>query len=315
MANAEHIRVVLGGPLSLTAWHVANPDQSLDLSGANLEGALLLGMRLTSANLEGANLQHAGLMMSSFQGASLDHADLSDANLSAANLGSASCKGANLYRADLFDANLKYGGLDGANLKESNLAHARFHACSLKGTDFDGALFSWSILSGLDLTEPLSLTRSVHEGGSHVDVATLFITLGSLGNHWSEDVTTFLRNTGISQELLDALSAISAGLEYHPAFVSYGEPDVAMAEKLVTDLRERGVSCWVYKLDSTPGESTWREISQKRSEADKFIVLCSAAALIRPTVLKEIEEQIDDDPEKIVPVSLDDLWSEEGFRT
>lgn len=52
---------------------------------------------------------------------------------------------------------------------------------------------------------------------------------------------------------------------------------------------------------------------QKRREAEKMIVLCSAKALVRDGVLKEIEEQIDEDPDKMVPISLDDLWKENGF--
>ena len=52
---------------------------------------------------------------------------------------------------------------------------------------------------------------------------------------------------------------------------------------------------------------------EKRREAEKMIVLCSAKALIRDGVLKEIEEQIDEDPDKIVPISLDDTWKESGF--
>lgn len=45
-----------------------------------------------------------------------------------------------------------------------------------------------------------------------------------------------------------------------------------------------------------------------------MVVLCSVAALVRDGVLKEIEEQIDEDPDKMVPISLDNLWKERGFR-
>ena len=44
-----------------------------------------------------------------------------------------------------------------------------------------------------------------------------------------------------------------------------------------------------------------------------MVVLCSAAALVRPGVRKEIEEQIDEDADKLVPISLDDLWTQSGF--
>ena len=67
-------------------------------------------------------------------------------------------------------------------------------------------------------------------------------------------------------------------------------------------------------MDSTPGVRTWGEIGVKRRQAEKFIVLCSAEGLIRDGVLKEIEEQIDEDPDKMIPISLDDTWKQPGFR-
>jgi len=113
--------------------------------------------------------------------------------------------------------------------------------------------------------------------------------------------------------LLTALPGIVAKVRYCTAFVCYGGPDSGFAERLKNDLQLRGVSCWLYPVDSTPGEKTWREIGQKRREAEKMIVICSAEALVRDGMLKEIEEQIDDDPDKMVPISLDDLWKEDGF--
>ena len=100
---------------------------------------------------------------------------------------------------------------------------------------------------------------------------------------------------------------------YYTAFVGYGGPDRDFAEKLVKDLKENGVSCWLYSLDYTPGERTWGEIGLKREESEKMIVLCSSKSLVRDGLLKELEEQIDDDPDKIIPISLDNLWKEKGF--
>ncbi len=66
-------------------------------------------------------------------------------------------------------------------------------------------------------------------------------------------------------------------------------------------------------MDYTPGETTQREIREKRQGADKFVVLCSAAGLLKDGVLKEIEDQMDEDREKIIPISLDKVWKAEGF--
>lgn len=101
---------------------------------------------------------------------------------------------------------------------------------------------------------------------------------------------------------------------YHSCFIAYGEPDRGFAEKLYEDLVARGITCWLYSIDAIPGERTQREIGSKRRQAGKFIVLCSSEGLVRDGLLKEIEEQIDEDPNKMVPISLDELWKHPGFR-
>lgn len=134
------------------------------------------------------------------------------------------------------------------------------------------------------------------------------------GNRLSHEFKTFFLNVGISKELLNELPRIVSEVKYYSVFVGYGQPDLAFAEKLVKDLTAKGVSCWLYSLDATIGKRIWVEITRKRREAEKMIVICSAKALIQDGVLKEIEDQIDEDPDKIVPISLDNLWKEEGFR-
>jgi hypothetical protein len=143
---------------------------------------------------------------------------------------------------------------------------------------------------------------------------TLRMSFIAIPKRLTLQLETFFINAGVQRELLKALPQILAEVRYCSAFVSCGQPDEAFASRLVMDLRSRGVSCWLYGLDYTPGERIWREIGLRRREAEKMIVLCSAESLIREGVLKEIEEQIDEDPDKIIPISLDDLWMEKGFR-
>jgi hypothetical protein len=97
-------------------------------------------------------------------------------------------------------------------------------------------------------------------------------------------------------------------------FISYGQPDKQFAIKLKEELLSRGISCWIYGLDSTPGEITWNEISRKRRESEKMILLCSLRSLIRDGVKKEIEEQIDENENKIISISLDNDWKDAGFE-
>jgi uncharacterized protein YjbI with pentapeptide repeats len=82
----------------------------LDLSHANLSGAVLRG-----ADLHGTNLSDAIL-----RGAELNNVDLRDATMSDANMSGAFLRYADLREAQLFDTNLS-----GADLPEADLGYAR----------------------------------------------------------------------------------------------------------------------------------------------------------------------------------------------
>ena len=163
-----------------------------------------------------------------------------------------------------------------------------------------------SLVSGLETVQ--------HEGPSSIGTDTLLLTYRGAGNRLTPELRDFFIKAGVPASLLEALPAIANEIRYHSAFVAYGEPDRAFAERIYGDLQDKGVSCWMYAMDATPGERTWHEIGQKRREAGKFIVLCSAEGLVRDGPKKEIEEQMDDDPDKIIPISRDDLWKAPGFE-
>lgn len=97
------------------------------------------------------------------------------------------------------------------------------------------------------------------------------------------------------------------------AFVSYGQPDRQLAMWLRTQLEQHGIRCWMYEMGATPGRRTWAEIIEQRREADRVLVLCSAASLNRDGVLKEVEGQVDEDPDRIIPFSLDRDWLDPRF--
>jgi hypothetical protein len=96
-------------------------------------------------------------------------------------------------------------------------------------------------------------------------------------------------------------------------FISYGEPDKEFAKKLDEGLRNKGIETWMYEMHSTPGKRTWSEIIEKRRSYDKFLVICSVKSLSRDGVLKEIEQQVDENPRKIVPISIDHFWLKPRF--
>lgn len=96
-------------------------------------------------------------------------------------------------------------------------------------------------------------------------------------------------------------------------FICYGEPDKAFAEKLRNALNNKEIPTWMYSMDYTPGRRTWKEIIDNRRISHKVLVICSTASLSRDGILKEIEQQIDENPDKIIPVSIDLDWTESTF--
>ena len=325
-----------------------------NLSGCILERADLSNAFLVGANLQKSNLKNASLINATLLEADLSEADLSKANLGFANLAKSNLsksifKEARLAVSWLGDANLSEANFYGARLFETNLTHTnlsltKFSGADLRfskiimpkkllGTDFSGADLSYAILDNLDLSNVkiadasmkytvlvncilvsgVGLDSVKHTGPSHIDFQTLLFSFMLYGE-FPADVEVFLLNAGVPKSLLDAFPDIVAKTDFYSCFVCYGEPDKEFAEKLVRKLRRFGVPCWVYSMDYTPGERLWREINKQRKSADKMVVLCSAKSLVRDGVLKEIEEQIDEDPEKIIPISLDDTWKEPGFQ-
>lgn len=113
--------------------------EGADLSGAQLERAVLLDAHLERANLSGANLQEAVL-----DGVHLERACLADADLRWADLVGSYLMGADLSRARL----------EGVNLTNARLADA-----NLDGTHLDDAIIEDAHLEGVDLSRAAPLDR------------------------------------------------------------------------------------------------------------------------------------------------------------
>ena len=314
MANPEHVALVISGAWAVTRWRSNNPGVRFDLSGAELSCCIDLSPQDVPADLSDADLSGAWLDEANFLEANLSRADLSKAKLRGANLTYTFLHEANLSEALLDEANLFGTDLRGANLTNAYLSRAKFTGAEFSQANLSEALLDNTVLSMCDLSECIRLEAVKHAAHSSVGVDTLIASCRGAGNKLTPELETFFRRAGVPKELLDQLPRIVSEIVYNNCFINYGEPDREFAEKLAKDLEVKGVSCWLYSMDATPGERTWREIGQKRREADKMIALCSAPSLVRDGVLKEIEEQIDEDSDRIVPVSLDDLWKASGFR-
>jgi uncharacterized protein YjbI with pentapeptide repeats len=329
MANPEHVELVGRGAEAIAQWRRRHRGERLDLSGANLAG-----VNVSEADLRGANLSEARLGEANLWRAKLGNADLSRATLFRAAPFNADFKGATLVQADLSWATLQgadfaKADLTQADLTSSNLTGANFRGATLAEVDLTGAhltkadfaqadlqkaYLSYTSFSEVDLSQAEGLSAVNHLSPSSIGVDTLMASFRGAGNKLTPELRTFFSGAGVPQELLDALPKIVSEIRYYTCFISYGQPDLKFAEKLREDLKGRGVDCWLYEKDKTVGKRTGHEIVIERRGAEKMVVLCSAKALIRDRFLEEIEDQINEEPNKMVPISLDDLWKEPGFR-
>ncbi len=118
-----------------------NPDVEIDLVGADLRdadlvGADLVGADLRDAYLRGADLSEADLRDADLRDAILERVDLRDANLESANLESAILNGANLESAIL----------NGADLRDADLMTVQASATDFRGANLTGVCIEdWHI--------------------------------------------------------------------------------------------------------------------------------------------------------------------------
>jgi len=304
MVNAQHVAITKKGAEAIEKWRLNNKNKILDLSYADL----------SEADLSNANLEKAV-----FFAADLSYTDVSEARLAKADFAfslllGTDFSGADLSRACLGYAHIKYPIFSNTNLSRSDLTGATLCGPTFesKPANLKDAIMRDTVLVDCDMNDFANLDTVKHKGPSHIDIDTL-ISSYLKSDKFEEELEPFFLEAGVPKSLLDSLPEIVKGIMYCNCFVCYGEPDKAFAEKLVNDLKAEEIGCWIYSMDATPGKRIWPEITQKRRELDKMIVLCSIKSLYREGVKKEIEEQIDEDPEKMVLISLDNLWREEAF--
>ncbi len=167
-------------------------DRNINLRGAFLRGADLVGARLHKANLERADLRGTNLVYARLHKANLERADLQGANLTytrlrKANLERADLQGARLARVNLRGAWLLRADLQGAELWSARLQYthlftAKLQGANLLGAQLQGAYLSEAYLQGANLEraylQGASLQRSHLEGanllGAYLQFTDLF---------------------------------------------------------------------------------------------------------------------------------------------
>ena len=285
VADEELVKRLVRDVAEWNAWREANPDAGVDLSRADLRGAILSGAFLLGADLRGADLS----------GAILGEADLLGANLRGAILGDADLRDAILTGADLCDANLS-----DAILHYTNLSHAILRYTNLS----DARLFE-TIFGNVDLTSVIGLGTCEHHGPSIVDHRTLQKS-GTLP-------IAFLRGVGLPDNLIDYLpSLLNQAIQHYSCFISHSAKDQEFAERIYADLQNNGVRCWFAPHDLPIGGKILEGLDEAIRLKDKVLLILSKHSIKSNWVEKEVKKALEEEdmrkPKQTVlfPIRLDD---------
>jgi len=334
MGNTEHLEILKKGVDDWNQWRTLNttirPDlheahlssanlssanlRGADLSRANLRGAILRGADLSRANLVRAYLRRADLSEADLKVADLKVADLSRANLiranlSKADLSKANLSKANLIRAELSEANLRVADLSRAELSEANLSKANLIRANLYGailskTDFHSSSTGWTIFANVDLSLAEGLETVNHLGPSSIGIDTIYRSGGKIPE-------VFLRGVGVPDSLITYIDSLTKeAIDYYSCFISYSTLDQSFAERLHTDLQNKGVRCWFAPEDIRIGDKFRQSIDEAIRYYDKLLLVLSKNSIQSNWVEKEVETAFEKEQRRkklvLFPVRLDD---------
>ena len=176
---------------------ISTEKNKLQLQGANLYRAFLMGSNLSNANMFKTNLKEANLKSANLGCTNLNSAILYGAILNNANLTDAELKHAHLGRCQMIWTLLNGAKISNAHLEESIMINAHIREAYLENTNFIGAdLFRAHFNNSLLTRANLSRTRLERADLSHADLT--YANLSKANLNLALLVSTTLRRTNLN---------------------------------------------------------------------------------------------------------------------
>jgi len=310
MANEEQLSILKQGFDVWNKWREENYKAVIDLSGANLQRADLVGCDLSGAKLRQADLRKADL-----SGVDLTIADLSNANLNG---------------ADLRNANIASAHLSNANLIEAYLSGTDLSFATLEGCDFSNAVVDQGGFIELDLSEARGLDEVRHDGPSIISIGTFAWSNGRIPE-------IFLRGCGLSEWEIEEVKLYNPdlsndevnrilyrmydlratqALQISPLFISYSHGDSSFVNKVEKQLNAKGVRFWRDVHEMKAGRLE-KQIDRAIRQNPTVLLILSKHSLKSDWVehevrkARELEKEMKRDV--LCPVALDDSWKISGW--
>jgi predicted adenine nucleotide alpha hydrolase (AANH) superfamily ATPase len=111
------------------------------------------------------------------------------------------------------------------------------------------------------------------------------------------------------REVVELGEASPSKTGYNSCFISYSSKDQEFAEKLFTDLQERGVRCWFALKNIRIGEKLRDAIDQGIRDRERLLLILSENSVISPWVEKEVETAFEEEASRrcgvLFPIRLD----------
>ena len=333
MANPEHLKILKQGGKAWNAWRKNQPGVKLNLRGLNLSGS---DTDFGGADLSNADLSLANLSYMTLPGANLRHSQLhgtilATSNLSDADLSGASCIGTNFAGSLLSNANFSRAFLEycdfsgqwvleekgqivvgllgatthlpGAVFNKTQIKDTTFSGADLAGADFKEAVLYRCVFTSATLKDAKNLATCIHRGPSLID----FITLQE---SWPLPLP-FLRGCGLPDTYIEYIpSLVNSAIEFYSCFISYSSRNQIFADRLYSDLQNKGVRCWLASEDLKIGERIRVGIDESIRIHDKLLLVLSKHSVASDWVEQEVETALERERREkrtvLFPIRLDD---------
>lgn len=173
--------------------------------------------------------------------------------------------------------------MGGADLRRAELYHAVFDGAKLDGANLTAAALSNTFFHAVDLGNVIGLEHVRHDGPSNLSFETLMLSAGKLP-------LVFLRGVGFPEKLIEYLPSLCCddAIQFYTCFVSYSGVDQPFADRLYSDLQDRGVRCWFAPHDIHGGRKIHEQIDEAIRVYDKLLLILSEASMNSNWVKTEI---------------------------
>jgi hypothetical protein len=141
-----------------------------------------------------------------------------------------------------------------------------------------------------------------HLGPSSIAIDTICRSKGQIPE-------SFLRGCGVPDDFITFMKSLSANpIDFYSCFISYSFADQDFAERLHSDLQNKGVRCWFAPHDMQSGKKLHEQIDQAIRLHDKLLLILSPHSMesewVKTEIAKAREREVRESRRVLFPIRL-----------